>query len=150
MIKQSGYQSPKEEPAHKKASPAIREAAAKLALSHDPVPADLFDATASAIAAELANTKDKFNRPNQIRRFYDELVTWQQRIKDDEDAFKKHEAFIRMMNAKVAYAKGRDLVDANFEHWFGAGIKATTSARALKHFQLHFEAMLGFLKGLRG
>ncbi|HRQ06180.1 MAG TPA: type III-A CRISPR-associated protein Csm2 [Nitrosomonas halophila] len=108
MIKQSGNQSPKEEPAHRKVSPAIREAAAKLALSHDPVPADLFDATASAIAAELANTKDKFNRPNQIRRFYDELVTWQQRIKDDEDAFKKHEAFIRMMNAKVAYAKGRD------------------------------------------
>lgn len=150
MIKQSGYQTPREEPAHKKVSPAIREAAAKLALSHEPVPADLFDATASAIAAELAHAKDKFNRPTQIRRFYDELVTWQQRIRDNEDAFKKYEAFIRMMNAKVAYAKGRELVDANFEHWFGEGIKATTSARSLKHFRLHFEAVLGFLKGLRG
>jgi CRISPR-associated protein Csm2 len=140
----------REKQPHEEANSTIREAASKLAFSSDPVPGDLFDSTARTIAEELANAKEKFNRPTQIRRFYDELVNWRQRIKDDEAAFKKYEAFIRMMNAKVAYAKGRELVDANFEHWFKEGIEATTSARALKHFQFHFEAVLGFLKGLRG
>lgn len=141
---------PREEPPHKIVSPMIREAASKLAFSSDPVPGDLFDSIARTIAEELGEAKDKFNRPTQIRRFYDELCSWQQRVKDSDDAFKKFEAFIRMMNAKVAYAKGRELVDANFEYWFKEGIKATTNAKALNHFQLHFEAVLGFLKSLRG
>lgn len=150
MAQPSYPRSSREDPPHKIISPTIKEAATKLAFTRDPAPSDLFDAIAYAVADELNKAKDKFNKPTQIRRFYDELVNWQQRIKDNEEAFKKYEAFIRMMNAKVAYAKGRELVDANFEHWFKEGIKATTSAQALKHFQLHFEAVLGFLKGLRG
>ncbi|MEF8761040.1 MAG: hypothetical protein V5B36_15365 [Candidatus Accumulibacter sp. UW25] len=32
---------------------------------------------------------------------------------------------------------------------FAGVIKTTTSAKALDHFRLHFEAVLGFLKALR-
>ena len=137
--------SPREEPI----SLAMRQAVSQLKFSADPVSGDLFDSVARAIAEELGND-DRLNKPTQIRRFYDELVGWQQRIKGSEEAFKKYEAFVRMMNAKVAYAKGRKLVDANFEYWFKESIKAASSARALDHFRLHFEAVLGFLKGLRG
>ena len=66
-----------------------------------------------------------------------------------EVEFKKYEAFIKMLNAKVAYAKGRGLVDDTFEKWFRECITATTNANALNHFRLHFEAVLGFLKALR-
>ena len=58
--------------------------------------------------------------------------------------------FFKMLNAKVAYARGRKLVDEEFEKWFRQCIGATTNATALKHFRLHFEAVLGFLKALRG
>lgn len=138
-----------EEKAHKVVSEDMKRATARLKFSEDPVPGDLFDSIADMVAMELNEADGKYNKPTQIRRFYDELVRWQQRVKNSEDAFRKYEAFIRMMNAKVAYAKGRELVDANFEHWFKEGIKATTTARALRNFQLHFEAVLGFLKGLR-
>lgn len=112
----------------------------------------LFDTEAENVANKLneeAGRSNNKNRPAQIRRFYDELVGWQERIGGDENKFKKYEAFIRMMNAKVAYAKGRELVGEEFERWFRECIKSTTSALALDHFRLHFEAVLGFLKALR-
>ena len=120
-------------------------------LAADPPDAELFNGNAESVAIKLANApKREQNKSTQIRRFYDELVGWQERIAGDDEKFKQYEAFIRMLNAKVAYAKGRGLVDEEFAKWFGHCIKSTTSAKALDHFRLHFEAVLGFLKALRG
>ncbi|MEF8697963.1 MAG: type III-A CRISPR-associated protein Csm2 [Candidatus Accumulibacter sp. UW20] len=111
---------------------------------------ELFNEDAEAWARKFNEVRnDRMNKPTQIRRFYDELVGWQERIDGDDDKFHQYEAFIRMMNAKVAYAKGRALVDDQFVAWFRECLKATTSAKALDHFRLHFEAVLGFLKALR-
>ena len=114
-----------------------------------PPDAECFVREAHALANRLNQAAAHLNKPTQIRRFYDELVGWQERIDGDEDKFRLYEAFIRMLNAKVAYAKGRKLVDDEFVAWFRLCIKTTTSARALDHFRLHFEAVLGFLKALR-
>lgn len=111
---------------------------------------ELFNGEAESVAQRLSQARGHVNKTTQIRRFYDELVGWQARIDGDEAKFKQYEAFIRMLNAKVAYAKGRQLVDDQFESWFRDCIKSTTSAQALDHFRLHFEAVLGFLKALRG
>lgn len=119
-------------------------------LSRNPPNAELFNGDAERAAIALSQAASYLNKSTQIRRFYDELVGWQERIGDDENKFKEQEAFIKMLNAKVAYAKGRKLVDDTFEAWFRDCIKATTSAVALKHFRLHFEAVIGFLKALRG
>ena len=118
-------------------------------LAATPPAAELFNADAERVATVFSQARN-MNKSTQIRRFYDELVGWQERIGDDEEKFKELEAFIKMLNAKVAYAKGRTLVDEQFESWFRDCIKSTTSAIALKHFRLHFEAVLGFLKALRG
>lgn len=112
----------------------------------------LFDTLAENVARTLdqeAGRSNK-NKSTQVRRFYDELVGWQERINGDPEKFEQYVAFIRMLNAKVAYAKGRGLVGDEFERWFRDCIKTTTSAKALDHFRLHFEAVLGFLKALRG
>lgn len=116
-----------------------------------PPSAELFNKDAEDQARIFSQTQVReANKSTQLRRFYDELVGWQERIGDDEAKFAELEAFIKMLNAKVAYAKGRKLVDEQFEAWFRDCIKSTTSAVALKHFRLHFEAVLGFLKALRG
>ncbi len=122
-----------------------------LNLAQEPPDPGLFDTQAEkqAHALNIEGGRSTKNKPTQIRRFYDELVGWQERIGGDDAKFKQYEAFIRMLNAKVAYAKGRGLVDDEFERWFRECIKATTSAKALDHFRLHFEAVLGFLKALR-
>ena len=120
-------------------------------LATTPPPAELFNAEAERVAQMLAQTPlREANKSTQIRRFYDELVGWQERIGADDAKFRELEVFIKMLNAKVAYAKGRKLVDDSFEKWFRDCIAATTNATALKHFRLHFEAVLGFLKALRG
>jgi len=115
-----------------------------------PPAAELFNGEAESVANKLNQAPGHMNKSTQIRRFYDELVGWQERINGDDEKFKQYEAFIKMLNAKVAYAKGRKLVDEQFELWFRDCIKTTTSAKALDHFRLHFEAVIGFLKALRG
>lgn len=122
-------------------------------LAATPPDAELFNETAEDYAKKFSQPEPQFrdaNKSTQIRRFYDELVGWQERVGDSDQKFNELEAFIKMLNAKVAYAKGRKLVDQQFEGWFRECIKATTNATALKHFRLHFEAVLGFLKALRG
>ena len=114
-----------------------------------PPDAELFNQRAEEVANRLNQAAGSLNKPTQIRRFYDELVGWQERIDGDDEKFRQYEAFIRMLNAKVAYAKGRKLVDEEFVSWFRQCIQTTTTARALDHFRLHFEAVLGFLKALR-
>ncbi|ABI60435.1 type III-A CRISPR-associated protein Csm2 [Nitrosomonas eutropha] len=116
-----------------------------LDLKTNPPPATLFSKDAKDIA-ELLNKDTSKNKSTQIRRFYDELVGWQERIGTDEQKFKDYEAFIHMLNAKAAYAQGRKLVTQEFVEWLNSCIKQVTDTRTLNHFRLHFEAMLGFLK----
>lgn len=120
--------------------------------THPPV-ATLFDTDASNVAGELdasARTeKGDKNKATQIRRFYDELVGWEERIGNDDARFKEYEAFVKMLNAKAAYAQGRNLVTPDFVKWFRDCVGQVNDARSLKLFRLHFEAMLGFLKALR-
>ena len=76
--------------------------------------------------------------------------------KDKEKALQDNLPFIRMMNAKVAYAKGRNqkedkrdrtgLVDKNFVDLFSPCIKQVNSYKTLRNFKLFFEAFMGFYK----
>ncbi len=120
-------------------------------LSSTPPSPELFNKEAEEFAKSFINREQRgeMNKATQIRRFYDEPVSWQERVNGNDAEFKKYEAFIKMLNAKVAYAKGRRLVDDTFEKWFRDCIAATTNAHALNNFRLHFEAVLGFLKALR-
>lgn len=125
-------------------------------LRADPPSATLFSEDAEAVAQSLDRSamddrgRDSGkNKSTQIRRFYDELVGWQERIGNDAEKFKQYEAFIKMLNAKAAYAEGRKLVTGEFVKWFRECVNQVDSPRSLNHFRLHFEAMLGFLKQIR-
>ncbi len=126
-----------------------------LDLKTNPPSAKPFSEDAENIAKHLYESakngrdSDK-NKSTQIRRFYDELVGWQERIGTDDKKFKDYEAFIHMLNAKAAYAQGRNLVTEDFVKWLRDCIQQIDSPRTLNHFRLHFEAMLGFLKAIRG
>ncbi|MDL1866481.1 type III-A CRISPR-associated protein Csm2 [Betaproteobacteria bacterium PRO4] len=120
----------------------------KLDLKTSPPPITLFSDDAENIA-KLLNLDPSKNKPTQIRRFYDELVGWQERIGNDDKKFKDYAAFIHMLNAKAAYAQGRKLVTQEFADWLRGCIAQIDSPRTLNHFRLHFEAMLGFLKFIK-
>ncbi|MBH2042549.1 MAG: type III-A CRISPR-associated protein Csm2 [Comamonadaceae bacterium] len=99
------------------------------------------------------------NKSTQLRKFYDELVMWADKVQTvvklepgqkssdvREERYRQSAPFIKMMNAKVAYAKGRGHVDESFEAMFSHCIKTISNAETLKHAKLFMEAFMGFYK----
>lgn len=115
---------------------------------------ELFDEVAKA-AAKTVSENRKRNKPSQIRKFFDELVMWESKlgsIRDGEERnarFREYLPFIRMLNAKVAYAEGRELVDRNFQALLGHCLKQVDDPATLRAFKLFFEAFLGYYKAFR-
>lgn len=118
-----------------------------------PVSVELFASIAEDKAITVARAGGrKNNKSTQLRKFYDELVLWfdkvhLERTKEAKiDKYAEIAPFIKMMNAKVAYAKGRDHVDDCFEKMFSHLIRQIDSPETLKHAKLFMEAFMGFYK----
>ena len=118
-----------------------------------PVPVELFAGIAQDKAITIAQAGGgRKNKSTQLRKFYDELVLWFDKVHlertKEAKASKYTEVapFIKMMNAKVAYAKGRDHVDECFEQMFCHLIRQIDSPDSLKHAKLFMEAFMGFYK----
>ncbi len=99
------------------------------------------------------------NKSTQLRKFYDELVMWTDKVHAigklelgqksccvRAARYRDCAPFIKMMNAKVAYARGRGHVDECFEQMFSYLIRQITDAETLKHAKLFMEAFMGFYK----
>lgn len=132
-------------------------------IKFDPVPIELFDQTAR-LAAQIIGSNRESNKPSQVRKFYDELCMWYDKVhaaSDKDKALEDNLPFIRMLNAKIAYAKGRNqkedkrdptvvhrtgLVDKNFVDLFSPCIQQIDSYKKLRNFKLFFEAFMGFYK----
>jgi len=113
----------------------------------DHLPADLFDEVARHAAKRVASgVKNQKNKPSQLRQFYDELVMWEEKIQRDESRFREYLPFIRMLNAKAAYAEGRNHVDRDFVDLIYHCLGQVDDAQTLRHFKLFFEAFMGFYK----
>ena len=111
--------------------------------------ADIAQEAARTIAAAGAG---KTNKSSQLRKFYDELVMWHDKLAFEKTAdaraakYRELAPFIKMMNAKVAYARGRGHVDQNFEQLFSHLVRQIACPATLKNAKLFMEAVLGFLK----
>ena len=118
---------------------------------------DLFDGIAEEAAEIVA--KDE-TRTSQLRKFYDELLRWEAKVNDGDpdgvrNRLRKHLPFIRMMNAKAAYAngrklRGRSLVGMSFVTLLRRCLEQVDdtpkSPHALRNSRLFFEAFMGFYK----
>ena len=118
------------------------------------IDADLFDKTAKRVATIVANKSDRrasqLNKSTQLRRFYDELVMWEEKVRQNADKFDEYLPFIRMLKAKAAYAEGRKLVDGAFVDLIEQAIDFIKSAADLRTAKLFFEAFMGFYKLEKG
>ena len=121
-----------------------------------PLQANIFSDIAARAAEYISQNKEQ-NKASQIRKYYDELLLWHNKIQQeqgDEARQKKyHDAapFIQMLKAKVAYARGRKsggktLLDDNFVAIFNRLIDQISDPATLKNAKLFFEAMLGYRK----
>jgi CRISPR-associated protein Csm2 len=107
--------------------------------------AEIAEEAAKAVAGPRG-PQNRQNRPSQLRRFYDELVMWQEKVGASGERFGECEPYIRMLKAKVAYAKGREHVDANFEKLLGRIIDQIRDTGTLRQAKLFLEAFMAYYK----
>lgn len=107
---------------------------------------ELFDSTADKCAKTISGSSESMNKPTQLRRFYDELVMWNERAAQSDKAFQDALPFVYMMKSKVAYAKGRKNVDATFQQFINTLINQIDDQKTLNNAKLFMEAMMGFYK----
>ena len=107
---------------------------------------ELFDTIADKCAKTISESSDSVNKPTQLRRFYDELVMWNERAAKSEQSFKDALPVVYMMKSKVAYAKGRKNVDSTFQEFINKTIDQINDQKTLNNAKLFMEAMMGFYK----
>ena len=107
---------------------------------------ELFNETAKNAAVGVASGGDKINKSTQLRKFYDEIVLWDNKVLMHPEKFDEYLPFIRMLNAKAAYANGRKLVDDKYVGLLNSGLQQVTDSETLHTFKLFMEAFMGFYK----
>ncbi|HWO41199.1 MAG TPA: type III-A CRISPR-associated protein Csm2 [Candidatus Eisenbacteria bacterium] len=110
-----------------------------------PLDAELFNTTALQAAKDVAQN-NRSNKLSQLRKFYDELLMWETRVAQRPDRFDEYLPLIRMLNAKVAYAEGRKLVDAVFVDLMRHTLNEVKNPETLTTCKLFWEAFMGFYK----
>lgn len=107
----------------------------------------LFDKTAKEKAEIIAIARNtKSNKPTQLRKFYDEIVMWESKTSQHPKKFDEFLPFIRMLNAKAAYAKGRRLVNDDYVTLLSECLRQVECVKTMRHFKLFMEAFMGFYK----
>ena len=110
----------------------------------------LFDEVAQKWAEKIyGNEKDPLTNKNQIRNFYDKVLEFYDAIFIKKDkTYEELEPFIKMLNSKVEYAKGRKVAKGAFVDFMKKGINEIKNEEDLKNFKLLFEAVIGFFTGI--
>lgn len=107
----------------------------------------LFSETADKLAREFKNQGNKTtNNPTQLRKFYDEVVRFQGMLQGTPEQFDSLLPYIKMLNAKVAYAVGRGLVSEGFRTFLSDSLAQIKTRKDFEVFCSLFEAVLGFYK----
>jgi CRISPR-associated protein Csm2 len=116
---------------------------------------ELFSSKADECAKEVfsgqARSHGKANKPSQIRKFYDEVLKFDGMLKSlpaqrQEDEFNKLLPYLKMLNAKAAYAEGRELITREFKEFISECLKQINSKEDFEIFASFFEAFMGFYK----
>ena len=145
-------------PAQKPPSSTITELCASIAFApgaSDTLDPTLFDEIARDAANIVSEEGKKLNRSTQLRKFYDELLMWEARVHGNgregaNDRLREYLPLIRMLNAKAAYAQGRNHVGPDFVHLLRRCLEQIEDKpETLRHARLFFEAFMGFYKTLR-
>ena len=111
--------------------------------------AEIFSDIAQRAAKHIKINKN-VNKTTQLRKFYDELAMWNDRVQlvreNKQGKFQELIPFIKMLKAKVAYAEGRKHVDKSFSEVFNRCIDQINNVETLRDAKLFMEAVMGFCK----
>lgn len=111
---------------------------------------DLFSIRAEALAKRVFEEgNNKLNKPTQIRKFYDEVLRFDSMIKTNPTEFENILPYLRMLNAKAAYAVGRELISKGFKDFISVSLNKIKDKDDFDAFAGLFEAFMGYYKFFR-
>ncbi len=105
----------------------------------------LFSQKAEELAKELGGKGRNINKGTQLRRFFDEVVRFNDMAKGEMD-MEMILPGLHMIIAKAAYAEGRNLVCSGFVTMIRSGIDQIESKKDLQVFTNFFESLIAFYK----
>lgn len=87
------------------------------------------------------------NKISQIRKFYDEALNIKELLKAGED-YRLVFPYIKMLNAKAAYAEGRKLITREFKEFICKSLMQVkeNNKKSFEVFLSFFEAFMGYYK----
>jgi CRISPR-associated protein Csm2 len=109
----------------------------------------LFSETAEKLAKEIGGEGNNVNKSTQLRRYFDEVVRLTTQAKASGADMDLILPQVHMLVAKVAYAKGRNLVTDSFVQMMKSGISQVESKEDLQVFANFLESFMGFYKMYR-
>lgn len=111
---------------------------------------ELFSTRAETLAkkiyAEQQQSRGRANKPTQIRKFYEEVLRFDSMVNTNPDDFENILPYLMMINAKVAYAAGRDLVTKGFKDFISTSLNQVKDKADFDAFAGLFEALIGYYK----
>lgn len=125
--------------------------------SKDELNPELFSKVAEQSAKLVADRSNQTtNNPTQLRRFFDEIVSFDSKYKlvaskasseeERKTVFKQQLPFIHMLIPKVRYAQARKLVTEDFTNLIEEAVKEVKEPKDIKVFTSFFEAFIGHFK----
>ncbi|MEN3039366.1 MAG: type III-A CRISPR-associated protein Csm2 [Candidatus Kryptonium sp.] len=110
---------------------------------------DLFSEVAESLARKIREEgrrdKDK-NKITQVRKFYDEILQWYELVRHSRKEYDKYLPYIKILRAKVYYAKGRKLVTETFVKLIEQCLDEIHTFEDFEVFKSFFEAFMGFYR----
>lgn len=108
---------------------------------------DLFSTDAEILAKKVAEDGTKTcNKRSQIRKFYDEVLNFSARVGKDPIEFEQMLPYLKMLNAKAAYAKGRGLISDSFKNFLSNSLQQVNDKDDFEVFTGLFEAFMGYYR----
>lgn len=110
---------------------------------------ELFSARAEDWAKKIHGEQGRGrgkNKPAQIRKFYEEVLRFDGMLKTNPGDFDNILPYLKMINAKVAYAMGRDLISTSFKDFISNSLKQVKDRDDFNVFKSLFEAFIGYYK----
>lgn len=105
---------------------------------------DVADKWAEYLKRVGKENKDK-NKISQIRKFYDEVLFFHAKIKNEQE-FEKMFPYIKMLNAKAFYAEGRGHVTEHFKDFIRKCLEQIKNKKDFDVFVKFFEAFMGYYR----
>ena len=115
--------------------------------SNGNVKPEAYDTNAQEISKIFAESSREINTYTQLRHFYDEVASLNDKIEENPSSFNELLPLIKMLNAKAAYAQGRKKVSKEFVQFISESLKQVRTPKDMKTFKTFFEAIMGFYKG---